>query len=125
LCALHAKCVTIMPKDMQLARRIRGERTWISIRQQKSFFGGQDSDERKGWKGHPSLTSWGFTMVAPWVWCVACGDWLQWSLRACVCRKLWDTDMARHAIAETSYIYVLNNGKEYRYHLAILKIFGI
>jgi hypothetical protein len=33
--------------------------------------------------------------------------------------------MARHAIAETSYIYVLNNGQEYRYHLAILKIFGI
>ena len=26
-CALHAKCVTIMPRDMQLARRIRGERT--------------------------------------------------------------------------------------------------
>ncbi len=27
LCALHAKRVTIMPKDIQLARRIRGERT--------------------------------------------------------------------------------------------------
>jgi len=27
LCCLHAKRVTIMPKDMQLARRIRGERT--------------------------------------------------------------------------------------------------
>ena len=26
LCAIHAKCVTIMPKDIQLARRIRGER---------------------------------------------------------------------------------------------------
>ena len=26
LCAIHAKRVTIMPKDMQLARRIRGER---------------------------------------------------------------------------------------------------
>ena len=26
-CALHAKRVTIVPKDMQLARRIRGERT--------------------------------------------------------------------------------------------------
>jgi histone H3 len=25
-CALHAKRITIMPKDMQLARRIRGER---------------------------------------------------------------------------------------------------
>lgn len=27
LCALHAKRVTIMPKDVQLARRIRGERS--------------------------------------------------------------------------------------------------
>jgi len=27
LCALHARRVTIMPKDMQLARRIRGERS--------------------------------------------------------------------------------------------------
>jgi len=27
LCAIHAKRVTIFPKDMQLARRIRGERT--------------------------------------------------------------------------------------------------
>jgi histone H3 len=26
LCAMHAKRVTIMPKDMQLARRIRGDR---------------------------------------------------------------------------------------------------
>ncbi|XP_039327535.2 histone H3.3C-like [Saimiri boliviensis] len=26
LCATRAKCVTIMPKDIQLARRIRGER---------------------------------------------------------------------------------------------------
>ena len=26
LCAIHAQRVTIMPKDMQLARRIRGER---------------------------------------------------------------------------------------------------
>ena len=25
LCVIHAKRVTIMPKDMQLARRIRGE----------------------------------------------------------------------------------------------------
>ena len=25
LCAIHAKCVTIMPKDVQLARHIRGE----------------------------------------------------------------------------------------------------
>ena len=27
LCAIHAKRVTIMPKDMKLARRIRGERS--------------------------------------------------------------------------------------------------
>ena len=27
LCAIHAKRVTIQPKDMQLARRIRGDRT--------------------------------------------------------------------------------------------------
>jgi len=27
LCAIHAKRVTIMPRDMQLARRIRGERS--------------------------------------------------------------------------------------------------
>jgi len=27
LCALHAKRVTIMPKDMQLARRLRGEKS--------------------------------------------------------------------------------------------------
>ena len=26
LCAIHAKCITIQPKDMQLARRIHGER---------------------------------------------------------------------------------------------------
>ena len=27
LCAIHARCVTIMPKDIQLARRICRERT--------------------------------------------------------------------------------------------------
>lgn len=27
LCAIHAKRVTLMPKDIQLARRIRGERS--------------------------------------------------------------------------------------------------
>jgi histone H3 len=30
LCAIHAKRVTIMPKDIQLARRIRGERACSS-----------------------------------------------------------------------------------------------
>ena len=28
LCAIHAKHVTIMPKDVQLARCIRGEQNW-------------------------------------------------------------------------------------------------
>jgi histone H3 len=28
LCAIHAKRVTVAPKDIQLARRIRGERAW-------------------------------------------------------------------------------------------------
>jgi len=32
LCAIHAKRVTIMPKDMQLARRIRGERDGQGLR---------------------------------------------------------------------------------------------
>ncbi|XP_049294234.1 uncharacterized protein LOC125769544 [Anopheles funestus] len=31
LCAIHAKRVTIMPKDIQLARRIRGERAYAAI----------------------------------------------------------------------------------------------
>ena len=30
LCAIHAKRVTIMPKDIQLARRIRGEPLWLN-----------------------------------------------------------------------------------------------
>ncbi|XP_025721020.1 histone H3-like [Callorhinus ursinus] len=33
LCAIHAKRVTIMPKDIQLARRIRGERALILLSQ--------------------------------------------------------------------------------------------
>nr|XP_020635064.1 histone H3-like [Pogona vitticeps] len=31
LCAIHAKRVTIMPKDIQLARRIRGERALVAM----------------------------------------------------------------------------------------------
>ena len=31
LCAIHAKRVTIMPRDMQLARRLRGEKRWIAL----------------------------------------------------------------------------------------------
>lgn len=29
LCAIHAKRVTIMSKDLQLAKRIRGDRFWF------------------------------------------------------------------------------------------------
>ncbi|XP_011313829.1 histone H3-like centromeric protein HTR12 [Fopius arisanus] len=36
LCAIHAKRVTIMPKDIQLARRIRGEREYL--KNTTSFF---------------------------------------------------------------------------------------
>ena len=28
LCAIHARRVTIMPRDIKLARRLRGEPTW-------------------------------------------------------------------------------------------------
>lgn len=31
LCAIHAKRMTIFPKDMQLARRIRGERDTVTV----------------------------------------------------------------------------------------------
>ncbi len=31
LCAIHARRVTIMPKDIQSARRIRGERAWAGL----------------------------------------------------------------------------------------------
>lgn len=31
LCAIHAKRVTIMSKDLQLAKRIRGDRFWLSL----------------------------------------------------------------------------------------------
>ncbi|ETW09301.1 hypothetical protein H310_01693 [Aphanomyces invadans] len=30
LCAIHAKRVTILPKHLQLARRLRGERTYLA-----------------------------------------------------------------------------------------------
>merc|ERR1712071_188429 len=35
LCAIHAKRVTIMPKDIQLARRIRGERAQTKLTKHK------------------------------------------------------------------------------------------
>ncbi|XP_055988136.1 uncharacterized protein LOC130040146 [Sorex fumeus] len=38
LCAIHAKRVTIMPKDIQLARRIRGERELAFVGGDKSGF---------------------------------------------------------------------------------------
>ena len=37
LCAIHAKRVTIMPKDIQLARRIRGERSLNAPRHRLDF----------------------------------------------------------------------------------------
>nr|XP_054348538.1 uncharacterized protein LOC129038995 [Pongo pygmaeus] len=45
LCAIHAKRVTIMPKDIQLARRIRGERAFI-------FAKVEDASGRKKHKLH-------------------------------------------------------------------------
>jgi len=32
LCAIHAKRVTIMPRDIQIARRIRGDRIWVIVK---------------------------------------------------------------------------------------------
>ncbi|XP_032752827.1 histone H3-like centromeric protein CSE4 [Rattus rattus] len=50
LCAIHAKRVTIMPKDIQLARRIRGERDRILSNQTANpetlvFWPNQDEDK--------------------------------------------------------------------------------
>nr|XP_042703112.1 uncharacterized protein LOC101952834 [Chrysemys picta bellii] len=68
LCAIHAKRVTIMPKDIQLARRIRGERgcrgVVASLEKLKegfpggklgmsSFFGGVVASEEKLKEGFP------------------------------------------------------------------------
>ena len=47
LCAIHAKRVTIMPKDIQLARRIRGERSWESGILVRFGMGGNDSEWRE------------------------------------------------------------------------------
>jgi hypothetical protein len=52
LCAIHVKRVTFMPKDIQLARRIRGERafTFDSVRRRNGPFQGHQSllkSERK------------------------------------------------------------------------------
>ena len=38
LCAIHAKCITIMPKDMHLARKIRGETDKIGL----TYSGGEN-----------------------------------------------------------------------------------
>lgn len=37
LCAIYAKRVTIMPKDMELARRIRGNRIWENFAKNSNF----------------------------------------------------------------------------------------
>ena len=31
MCAIHAKCVTIMPKEIQLTRHIQGEQSWFEV----------------------------------------------------------------------------------------------
>ncbi|XP_067884218.1 histone H3-like [Heterodontus francisci] len=48
LCAIHAKRVTIMPKDIQLARRIRGERA----ENPASVTSGTDKRKRAGFTRH-------------------------------------------------------------------------
>ena len=40
LCAIHAKRVTIMPKDIQLARRIRGERAKLQATSHRLNYNG-------------------------------------------------------------------------------------
>ncbi|KAH7710228.1 histone H3.3 [Aphelenchoides avenae] len=50
LCAIHAKRVTIMPKDLRLARRIRGETTSASASASGSS-GGKKSSKSGGGKG--------------------------------------------------------------------------
>ncbi|XP_028712048.1 uncharacterized protein LOC114682366 [Peromyscus leucopus] len=48
LCAIHAKRVTIMPKDIQLARRIRGERAWPLGMGDEAVAGGLASEAVQG-----------------------------------------------------------------------------
>ena len=62
LCAIHAKRVTIMSKDLQLAKRIRGDRFWMiknlylqqmfspSYRGNMLCFGGMDEQQKEGYK---------------------------------------------------------------------------
>jgi hypothetical protein len=38
VCAIHAKRVTIMPKDMQLSLRIRGKYHWWKVVQGNELF---------------------------------------------------------------------------------------
>ncbi|XP_065087374.1 uncharacterized protein LOC135709103 [Ochlerotatus camptorhynchus] len=45
LCAIHAKRVTIMPKDIQLARRIRGERDGLDVRQDTTLGDGHPGQQ--------------------------------------------------------------------------------
>ena len=48
LCCIHAKCVTIMPKDIQLARRIHGEKFWATQKHTKlGPFGTTTSSQRE------------------------------------------------------------------------------
>ena len=40
LLAIHAKCVTLQPRDIQLARRIRGDKDWEVLIYNSSKYGG-------------------------------------------------------------------------------------
>ncbi|XP_047414920.1 uncharacterized protein LOC124989020 [Sciurus carolinensis] len=69
LCAIHAKRVTIMPKDIQLARRIRGERAALFRATHSST---QKEPHRlpsalsRGRSGIPARGEWGGQDVRPW-----------------------------------------------------------
>ncbi|XP_059582170.1 uncharacterized protein LOC106740424 [Alligator mississippiensis] len=60
LCAIHAKRVTIMPKDIQLARRIRGERA-LAKKGKKAAAGGSKACE----PSCPSITKLIITQAKP------------------------------------------------------------
>ncbi|XP_042071003.1 histone H3-like [Haplochromis burtoni] len=48
LCAIHAKRVTIMPKDIQLARRIRGESLSYTLSYQQRLFSSHTRTQSSG-----------------------------------------------------------------------------
>ncbi|XP_045105420.1 uncharacterized protein LOC123500922 [Portunus trituberculatus] len=73
LCAIHAKRVTIMPKDIQLARRIRGERVApmepvVAIGKPCSHAAGKYGHSRR-----PMAKTW--FIGQPWVTSARCPSW--------------------------------------------------